>query len=205
MSIYTFSLEPEDSAKALIYNYKITSTRLARIIPKAELKVYHYNDRKVGRLRWLAIGEKYYHPVYLFVYHDVERDAIILVNKPRYPAYLLGFIGAMVMVGLQPSVIINTGGDIRAVLVPDYEKAVKIAEEGLKHGVVSGRRFMDFDDISFEGYLYNTPIGNIAFINRKPGELLDLIHDHVEYEEWVHPLEISREILNQVISVISGS
>lgn len=201
MSTYSYSLEMEDSAKGLISNYSSASVRLVRFIPKAELKIYDTARGKVARFRWLGIGEKYYHPVYVFVYYDKEKDTIILVSKPRYPAYLLGLIGAMVMTGLYPAVMINTGKDIRSVLVPDYEKAIRIAEEGLKHGVISGRRFHDFDDISYEGYLYNTPIGYIAFIEEKPPlEPVDFIHEHVEYDEWVHPLEITREVLTRIIA-----
>jgi len=189
---YRFSLEKSESARLLIENYKRASARLAGFVPKAELRVLSSGPGMVARLRWVAVGKRRFHPVYLFVHYDEGRGVFMLVNRPRYPAYLMGFIGAMVFAGLHPAAVFNTGKDLRALVTEDPDMALAIAREGLRRGVVSGRRFLDYPDISYEGFLYRVPIGLLAFLNEKPPlKLVDVITEHVEYEGWVYPLEIA--------------
>jgi hypothetical protein len=203
--VYTFTLDDETSAKALIYNYKLASLRLVKHLPKMEMKLLESDNVKIARFRWVGIGKKYYHPVYVFLKYNEEKDVFILINKPKYPAYLLGFIGSMVMVGMHPAVLINTVKDVRAVVTSDYEKALLIANEGLKHGAISGRKFLDFEDISYEGYLYEVPIGYVAFLEEKPPfHPYDIIVDHAEYDEWVHAIDIVREVVLQIIGRTMG-
>jgi len=198
--IYRFSMDEQETAKSLINNYETASVKLLRIMPKAEMKMVTENNKEYVRFHWVAVGEKYYHPIYLFVYYEQDKDAFILINKPKYPAYLLGFIGSMVLAGLHPAVMMNNEMDIRAVVVSDIEKALLIASEGLKHGVISGRKFLDFPDISYEGFLYETPIGFISFLNEKPPfKPFDIIKEHSEYNDWIHPIDITKNYFYQLI------
>lgn len=191
-NMYRFSLEESESARFLVENYRRASARLARFMPKAELRMLPSGPDAVARLRWVAVGKRRLHPVYLFVRYDEGKGAFMLVNRPRYPAYLMGFIGAMVLAGFHPAAVFNTGRDLRALVAEDPGRALSIAVEGLRRGVVSGRRFLDYPDISYEGFLYRVPIGLLAFLNEKPPlKPVDVITGHVEYEEWVHPLEIA--------------
>lgn len=190
--VYKFTIDEKETSSALIYSYKLASLKLVQILPKGELKILASNKKKIARFRWVGVGDKYYHPVYLFIYFDEENQYFLLINKPKYPLYLLGFLGSMIMLGFHPAVIVNTEKDIRSIVVNDYEKATTIAREMLKHGVISGRKFLDFDDISYNGYLYEVPIGFIAFLDKKPPfEPIDIITRHIEYDWWIHPLELT--------------
>jgi len=199
-AVYRFSVDERERAEFLVQNYEEAALALAKFVPRAELKVLPGGPRMAARLRWLAVGEKSYHPVYLFVHYDQERGVFFLINRPKYPAYLLGFVGAMVSAGLSPALLVDTGGDLRALVAGSREKAVEVAREGLRRGVVSGRRFLDYPDISFEGYLYELPVGRLAFLNPKPPlRHVDFIRGHEEPEWWVHPLDIARNAFNLLV------
>jgi len=196
--LYRLAAGDRERARALIQLYALAGGRLAEHAPRAEV----VERGSVVRFRWVGVGRRYIHPVYVVAAYDRGRRVLVLSNRPAYPAYLMALAGALHMAGLHTAVVARVSdAEVRAVLSPDYDHAVSLAAAGLASTrLVSPRRFLDLD-VSFEGYLYRVPVGYVAFETPKPLKQVDVIEDHEEYENWASPVEVAKNIVERVVSL----
>lgn len=201
---YRFTMDEEVVSSSVVEFCTEAGIRLARILPKAELVKI---DETTMRFRWVAVGVKYYHPIYVYVSRSGNDSHLLLVNKVPYPAYLLGLAGALALGGLYVATVTRVGSELRAILVQDRSVAGELVSRLIKgHNIVTCSRFLEMRDISFEGYLYKLPIGYIAFMDKKPKlRHVDVITEHEEKDGWIEPVKIGLgALLKNLEKLMSG-
>ena len=136
------------------------------------------------QFRWTAYGVRWHHAIYV----DVQRhgNKLILTNRPPYPMYLL--VAMFGFVPLYTPIIIYKDIDrLTAIMgIGEMEDIVKDAIEYINKGIkpINLRPIAESGDAFFEGLLYETDAGYIAFRDEKPLNLIDFITLHPPYPEF---------------------
>lgn len=196
--MYRIPSSVRDVAENMVLLYgKVATALMGRAPP---LTVHDRDGRIV--YRWVAVGERFYHPVYVTHRFDRDTGAVILTAMPPYPAYLLATMGLYVRLGYHPSgVVLVSGGRynvLRGLLSPGWEEAVGVVLELLQSPVVVlDPAQVAGLDVGFEGYMYRTPLGYVAFENRKLSELYDYIVEHTKGDRYMEEVlvEIGEKLL----------
>lgn len=185
------SSDEADLAESLIQWYMDAGLRLAQEAPRSEGLV-------IGdtlRLRWVAIGEKYRHVVYVFI--RPYKDGLLLSVRPRYPAYLMAAVGLLTSIGYYPGIVVTAGDELRAFMTRDYDVALSVAIAAVRKRYVSP---YNMDMWRFQGPLYLTDVGYVATMEPVAMGLVamepyDNIIEHVERDWWKNPVEAWEEII----------
>ena len=202
VSQYELAVTPQDWAEAYIENFAKLAGYIERMTPPARIVP---GERKVT-LKFTAIGRKWRHHIYVeFVPHP-EKNVGIFKVRPPYPVYLLAVMIPFATVSY-PAVILPVKNEIRALMVPDYELAVKtLADAMTKFKLLDPADFGEESGVAFEGYLYRTPIGYVAFVEEKPHfRLVDVIEAHLEEEEdgedVMHPADFFKMMMEKAYGI----
>lgn len=173
--MYRLTITPDDLAKAYVQKLYRALNYVLPLSPKAS--VTEYQDRIV--FKYTGIGSKYTHHVYVeFKPMPNERCAVI-VARPAYPMYLLAVMSPLSTVSY-PSIVLRVGEEVRGLLVESLEVALNLVSSALTRYKLIDPGFVD-EETGFEGLLYSTPAGYVAFTKeRSEFELVDTIEGHVE-------------------------
>jgi len=171
-----FSTDPGDVADGYIQWLASLGGYAALAAPRAEGLALGEGS---VRLRWVGVGRRYIHPVYVYV--EARGDYLVARARPPYPAYLLAVLGALAAAGMHPAGVLCAGGELRAAASPDYWAALAFAERLL----AAGRAVAPGTPV-FEGTLRRT---GCMYAVAEAGEPVDEILRHRERKWWRSPLE----------------
>jgi len=196
---YAVTVTPQEWAGAYIEFFARTAARAFKISPPARVSF------SAGRalLKFTAVGKRFRHHIYVELCTEDNRG--VFVVKPPYPMYLLGVVAPFLALPSYPMYAAREGESIRVVLTQGYDEAVKNIADALTHShLLDPADFLD-DTASFEGYLYELPIGYVAFLEEKPGfgDYLDEIEMHEEEEEEeeniMYPGDFFAKIMGEIL------
>jgi len=198
---YGISVTPLEWAESYIVLFAHTAGRALRISPPARVSV---SNRKAV-LKFTGIGRKMRHHIYIEFY--VENNRGVFTVKPPYPMYLLAVVAPFLTIPSYPMYVAREGDNIKAILTQSYEEAIKnLADAMSRIPLLDPADFLE--DTSFEGYLYELPIGYVAFIEERPGygNYIDVIETHEEDEEEeedvMHPAEFFTKIIEEIVKTV---
>lgn len=176
---YEVITDPEDIADAYVSDWVEVAGLIGPITPPARVSI---EDGKAV-LKFTPIGERYRHHVYVWFLPDPKRDIGVLVVKPLYPLYLAGVLAPFIAVNYHVGFVVITGKEeARALLTRTREQArasALAAMQSQEYVLVSPLSILK-DEPVFEGILYETPIGRVAFLKNKPWRSIDFITGHEE-------------------------
>lgn len=198
------SFDVKDKAEALV-NRMVTYTRdVVFEAPRAEPVLA---GEGVLRLRFLGLGELYYHPVYVYLSID-QNTGVLIEAKPRYPMYAFAVMGALALAGLTPAFMINYDEHkIKGIATYKREDAVELTQKALERTSVYDPVYFMRDNATFEGILHKTPrSGFVAFPERvEHFEVVDFIYTHAEGDGWISLVELSKTILEKLAETVGLS
>jgi len=198
---YTISVSPTEWAESYILFFARAAGRALRISPPARVST------STGKaiLKFTGIGRKMRHHVYVEFYAENNRG--VFVVKPPYPMYLFAVVAPFLTMPSYPMYAARENDNIKTVLTRSYEEAIKsLADAMTRIPLLDPTDFLE--DTSFEGYLYELPIGYVAFIEEKPGfgDYLDEIETHEEDEEEgediMHPSSFFAKIVEEIVKSV---
>lgn len=192
-----FGLDDRSQAEAYIERIYPALKRAGLISPQAKLRFV----KDALLLKFTGIGEKYRHHVYVYLYSNLEKRSFIVVVKPPYPMYLFPIMAPIAMF-FYPACIVKQEREIRGIIVDDYERAVDYAMLCLsKYTVIEPMFFAE--NTSFEGYVYKTDSGYVAFEEKISGELFDVITRHREDSEEgsLHPVLLIQGLIKESLGL----
>lgn len=175
--MYEVAVEPSELAKAYLQRFYATVEHAMRIGPKARVLL---RGNKVV-FKFTGIGQRWMHHVYVEFTPNPGKKAGIFVVKPAYPMYLFAVLAPFSLLSY-PAAIIRVGEEVRCVMVEDIDSAVvSLADAMTKLKLIEPGDFGEESGASFEGILYDTPAGHVAFLSDKmPFKRIDVIEGHVE-------------------------
>ena len=193
---YKLLTTPREFAESYIQDfadlaYIARSSPLCRVRVEDGKLVFHFTG--LGRSGSRTVR----HHVYVEAVFDPDKDAAYFSVRPPYPLYLFAVMVPFGTVSY-PATIMRVGNRIVGVMVPSYERAVRILSSVLsKHTVIDPYDFGEDSGVSFEGYLHATRAGYVAFLEKKEYfPLVGVIESHDE-ENGIHPAEVVKKLLEE--------
>lgn len=173
--MYSLATSPEELARAYIQKLYRALDYVLELSPKADAR--EYADKVV--FKYTGIGSRYTHHVYVeFKPMSKERCGLVVV-RPAYPMYLLAVMAPLSTVSY-PSIVLRVDEEVRGLLVEDPETALSLVASALTKYRLLDPSYIN-EETTFEGLLYSTPAGYIAFTRERPEfELVDTIEGHAE-------------------------
>jgi len=198
---YDIPISPVQWAESFIMFFAHAAGRALRISPPARVSV------STGKavLKFTGVGRKYRHHVYI-EFH-VEDNRGIFTVKPPYPMYLFALVAPFLTIPSYPMYAAREDDNIKVILTQSYEEAINYLADAMRRiPLLDPTDFLE--DTSFEGYLYELPVGYVAFIEEKPGfgDYFDVIETHEEDEEEdediMHPSDFFTRVIEEVVKSV---
>lgn len=166
--------DPVDLARGYLVEWLRLVPRLGPVTPAA--RVSTVGDSTI-KFTYTLIGRERHR---VNVWLKPAEEGLVMIAAPRYPIYLVATMLPLVNLAYFP-LVVDTGNDTRAVLLPSFDVAVRAVAQAVTSDkrLVEPAFFLD-PDVGFEGLLYETGIGRVAFLSSKPARLVDVIEDHEE-------------------------
>ena len=186
---------PEDFASAYIERFRAYVPKLMSIAPF--FTVLGSDGEKVV-VKTTAIGRKGRYEIRGTLRPLVDEGSVLVSVKPLFPMYLLALISPLAEIeAVYPkAIVIDAAKDEAwAKLTLDRDAAVAgLAEAATKYDLLEPSDFdPDTTGVSYEGYLYRTPAGYVAFISKVEGfEYVDEIVEHEEDKAMIGEVEDRR-------------
>lgn len=176
--MYSLALTPEEQARAYIQRMYRAMEYALSLSPKTA--VTEHQDSVV--FKFTGIGSKYTHHIYVEFKPLPKEKCGIFTVKPAYPMYLLAVMAPLSTIAF-PALVLRVDEEVRGLMVEDLDIAVSLVVSALTKYRLLDPDYIK-DDVNFEGLLYSTPAGYIAFSReRKEFEFVDTVEGHVEDDD----------------------
>lgn len=176
--MYYVAVTPREQAEAYLHRLYAILDYVMRTSPKARV----FEKHGVVVFKYTGIGSRYTHHIYVeFKPMPKEKCAVIRV-LPAYPMYLFAVMSPLATISC-PAVVIRAGEEARALLVEDKDTCLELLSTGLSKYKLIEPGDLNPDEVGFEGLLYSTPAGYIAFSKEREFELIDTVEGHVEDDD----------------------
>ena len=199
-AIYVVTAAPEDYADFILQGYGELARRVAAVTPPAEVE---WVSETRLRFRFTAVGVSAKHRVSVNV--ELREDGSLVASGDRYPYYVVSALLAFTQLpGYRYGFAVDTGKSTRALLTADKYTARETVVELLERRARLINPY-DLEEASFEGALYETPVGRVAFLVDwgSVWRQVDFIEGHEEKGEspWLVARQLAVEAWKKLLEV----